>query len=100
MQSIIIYNGENTQVVTITLVDSDNNPISGAEVSGALMRNGADLEGGSITFTAVEDSPGTYSGTLSAFDAPVGASWLVVTGAYSGNSLTEYVFTTIAQNQF
>lgn len=79
--TLMLYNGGNDQIITLVgLVDQTASAVTGATVTGTLLRASASLPSSSITFTDVPLQAGNYQGILSGFNATPGPCQLQVTG--------------------
>jgi hypothetical protein len=95
--NLTIFNGDNSQQITLTgLTDNNAQLVSAATVTGILYRNGAAIEGGGLTFTPVTGQAGNYVADLDGFDAPDGRAVLIITGENNGASFKLTEFVTIA----
>lgn len=72
----------NDQLLTLTgVVDVNGTPIVGATISSVLLDSkGNPISGTNVTYTDVAGQAGSYSGTLSNLNAPVGTGTLQLTG--------------------
>jgi hypothetical protein len=97
MTNLTIYNGANSQEVTLNgLVDATGTAVSAATITALLTRAGSTLAGSSMTFAPVSDAAGNYAAPLNGFDAPAGKASLVVTGSNLGITFNFSIFVTIA----
>ena len=94
--SLTLYNGNNTQNITIAgLTNASGSLVSDATITGTLVRNGVAL-GGSLSFSPLSGTAGSYVATLASLSAAIGPATLQVSGTEGGVSFSFNVYVTVA----